>query len=406
MATSLADLLDLATDHARGLTPTADTCADLASALRYYGTALARCSIADRSHPGHGCAEDLAAACGRLAASTHQRRQRLGDLAGATADTIAILQPEMAAPARWAATVSIVDAADDLVSLVAGADTLGHLAASTGLRQLSRRIQDTQRLAAAHPPTSQAAAILDRPIPASNPTERHSHTGQHLANAAAGIVHHTRPGQHLALCELLAVTIALESLSETAARLTATLEGRPPDRRAANAWRAAQRRLRPFNDGTRRRQLAAPPLVDFALDLYRALPRPGERPIIQDVRALRDTLHHVPAIGRNLIAAVRRWSETNTLLVYACDIDAGPSHPTEYLTGHRLEGLIPAGRRELGPVMVAIAEAATTTLGLTAGLENYLRITRRRDPSSRLAAAEPREQPALATAPLAPGRPL
>jgi hypothetical protein len=250
-----------------------------------------------------------------LAASTHQRRQRLGDLAGATADTIAILQQEMTAPGRWAVTVSIADAAHDLVSLIAGTDSLRHLAALTALHHLGRRIHDTQRLAAAHPPTSGSTAILDRPIPASHPTQQHSQIGEYLPNAAAGIVHHTRPGQPLALCELLAVTIALESLSETAARLMATLEGGSPDRRAASAWRTAQHRLRSFNDGTRRRQLTAPPLVGFALDLYRALPRPGEWPTIHQLLALRNALHYVPAIGRNLVAAVRRWSDTNALLV-------------------------------------------------------------------------------------------
>ncbi len=405
MATSLADLLDLTSGTARVLPTTADTCADVASALRYYATALARCGIADGSHPGYACAEDLAAACGSFAASTHQRRQRLGDLAGATADTIAMLQPELTTPGRWAAAVSIADAASDLVSLVARAGTLRHLAAATALRHLGGRILDTQRLATAHPPTSVAAAILDRPIPASLSTGQRSHIEQYLPNAAAGIVHHTRPGQPVALCEFLAVIIALQSLNQTAARLAAALGGSPPERRTVSAWRTAQQRLRPFNDGTRRRQLAAPPLVGYALDLYRALPRPAERPTRRAAQALRDTLNHVPAIGRNLLTAVQRWSDANALLVLACDTDAGPRRPAEYLAGHRPEGLIPAGPRELAPVMVAIADAVTFSAELGFRLGDHLG-TARCDRSRRFAAHPGCEEPAIPTAPLAPARPL
>ncbi len=102
MATSLADLLDVTTAHARGLTPTAEVCADVASALRCYGTALDRCAITEPAHPARGHSEHLAAACARYAASTHQHRGRLGELAAATADTIGLLSPELTVSRRWA----------------------------------------------------------------------------------------------------------------------------------------------------------------------------------------------------------------------------------------------------------------------------------------------------------------
>jgi hypothetical protein len=373
--------------------------------MRHYGRALARCGITDPAHPGHSHAEDLAVASRRFAAGTHQREQRLGRLAGAAADCIAVLQPELTTAGRWAVTVAITDTASELVTLVNGAAPLQHLAAETALQHLHRRIGHIQRLAAAHPPTGASQAILDRPIPVTFPLESRTPTTRVLANAAAGIVHHTRAGQPLALCELLAVTIALESLSETTARLLATLETHAPDMRPATAWRAVQNQLRPFNDGTRRRQPETPPLVECALDLHRALSRTGQPPTMDELVAVRDALRYVPAVGRNLLTAVRQCADTNALLGYACDMTTGPGHVTAYLAGHRPEGLIPAELPELRPSMILIADAATITYGLATSLTNAL-CARSCDRVSRLSYHHAHEPLAVVDEPVAPSRPL
>jgi hypothetical protein len=167
MATSLADLLDLTTAHARGLTPTAEVCADVARALHCYGTAFDRCAITEPAHPARGHSEHLAAACARYAASTHQHRGRLGELAAATADTVGLLSPELTVAARWAVTVAVADTALDLAALTADAAPLRHIAAVSAHRQLTRRLTDALHLAAQHPPNANATALLDRPLPAS-----------------------------------------------------------------------------------------------------------------------------------------------------------------------------------------------------------------------------------------------
>jgi hypothetical protein len=164
----------------------------------------------------------------------------------------------------------------------------------------------------------------------------------------------------MALSELLAVTIGLESLSDTAGRLLVS-DQRPPDHAAANGWCSVQRLLRPINDGTRRHQSDTSPVVGYAIDLHRALPRPGATPSSDMMDAVGRSLDHVPTIGRHLIAALRHASDTRTLLGFACDLDTGPRHPIQYLAGHRPGGLIPAGPRELRPVTIAIADAATLT---------------------------------------------
>jgi hypothetical protein len=373
--------------------------------MRHYGRALARCTIGDATQPGGGHAEALAAACHRFAAATHQREQRLGRLAGATADTVAVLQPELTAAGRWAITVAIADTASELAARVNGATPLQHLAAKTALRHLHRRIGDTQRVAAAHPPTCASQAILDRPIPVTLPFDPATRTTQVLASAAAGIVHHTSPGQPIALCELLAVTIAMESLTETAARLLGTLDTHAPDRRAADARRAVQHQLHPFNDGTRRPQADTPPVVGCALDLHRALPRPDKPTTRNDLIATHDALHHTPTISRNLISAVQRWADTNALFGYACDIPTGPWHVTAYLAGHRPEGVITAGLPELHPTMILIAGAATTTHQLTTNLTKAF-CAPSRDRVHRMTYQRVGEPLALDTEPLAPRRPL
>jgi hypothetical protein len=373
--------------------------------MRHYARALARCDIGDPAQPGHGHAEALAAACRRFAAGTHQREQRLGRLAGAAADTVAVLQPELTTAGRWAITVAIADTAGELVTRLDGAGPLQHLAAETALRHLDRCIGDTQRAAAAHPPTRASQAILDRPIPTTFSVESGTPTRQVLANAAAGIVHHTRPGQPIALCELLAVTIAMESLTETTARLLAKVDLCAPDRRAADAWRAVQHQLRPFNDGTRRPQTDTPALVGCALDLHRALPTHNEPTTRNNLIATRDALQHTPAISRNLITAVQRWAYTNVLFGYACDVPTGPWHVAAYLAGHRPAGFMSAGLSELRPTMTLVAEAATATHELATNLTTAL-CAPSCDDVHRMSNQHAGQPLTVEVDPLAPSRPL
>ena len=156
MATSLADLLDLTTAHARGLTPTADVCADVASAMRYYGTALdaapspnprtppvatrdlgrrvrplrrqhpparQRLGRARRRHRGHH----------RGAVPGADRRQADGRSRSRSPTPPSISPPSPTAPPRC-----------------------GISPLSARARQLTRRLADTQHLAAPHPPNADA----------------------------------------------------------------------------------------------------------------------------------------------------------------------------------------------------------------------------------------------------------
>jgi hypothetical protein len=366
MPTSLADLLDELTRRARCLPAAPDTGADAATAIGVLGDTLPRLRPigTDRSNAPAPLA--LAHACRELARGTDRHAGRLTDLAGATADTIGVLRDELTDPTRWAATVAISDTLHALVD--------GHvrdrrpldLAAARRVHEVRRALTDLDRAAGRQPPNQASATILHRPIPSPYGVQ---HAAARVIEAAAGILHYTQPSRRLTLSEILAVTIAADSLHATARAL---LE---PESAHPTPWRSVQRELRPFQDGSRRRGRAPSPLVLCALDLHDAvtsLTRDGT--VHAATRAaVSEALPYLTATIDNLIVTVDKWASTRALHARAIDLNAGERYPAEYLAGRRPAGIIPAGRPDLLAARTALARARAQTVRLTATLDYAVR---------------------------------
>jgi hypothetical protein len=372
MPTSLADLLDALIRRARSQPATPPTGADAATAIGSLADTLTRLRPTGIDPNNAHAPLTLARACTALAAGTDHHTGRLADLAGAAGDTIGVLREELTDPTRWAATVAISDTLHDLVdSYVRGRRPLD-LAAARRVHAVRHALTDLDRATARQPPDRSSAAILHRPIPSPHGVP---HAPARVIEAAAGILHHTQPARRLSLSEVLAVTIAADSLHMAAyALLNPESANRAP-------WRSVQRELRPFQDGSRRRGQTPTPLVLHALDLHHAASSLTQGGAAHDATraAVSEALHHLAGIAENLIVTVDRWAGTRALHARAIDLDAGERYPAEYLAGRRPAGIIPAGRPDLLPARTAVQTARVDAIRIAAMLDNlaeHLRVSR------------------------------
>jgi hypothetical protein len=253
MATSLGQLLDALADRARTLDDSPAARADAATALGHVGRALAQLRR-DGVSPIAGDEREqrvaaLATACTELAARAPATEGTLSRLAAAAADTLAVLHPDTTVASRWAAATAVAETVTPLVGVIG--EHLPPGPAAQWLTEAGHQAVLAQQAAALQPPTRADAVILDRPVPGP-PAESPIEPALVVPDALGVLLRATaRASDPPSVAEVLAYTLAAQTLSSTAERLApadAASAERPP---AADAWRAVRVALRPYDDGSR-----------------------------------------------------------------------------------------------------------------------------------------------------------
>jgi len=395
MPTSLSDLLDALSDHPRDLTTRPDH-ADADFALGHLGTTLQRLAddglgddIPERAH----WAREAARACRDLAATRPDSGGRLSQLAAAIADTTALLRREARARERWAIAIAVSDTVHHLTQLAFQTDVAPERRRALLMIEASTMI--ISRLAALDPPSAQDAILLDRAV-----RSGHLPVGVPAAlvlhEAIAQLISHTHPGRgELAIAEVLAISIALESLCRSVDQLRTDPFSRPAAglaARAGAAWQHVRRELRPFNDGSRIQHSDTPPVVSCALTIHHTLHRHLAAQRVansntayprshQIAGAVRDALHQLATVTVHLELALASWARTGHALAYARDLALDADRPMEriaaVLAGHRTSGLVHADSVDLLPVRRALTSAQQLSTELATQLDRDRDLTAR-----------------------------
>lgn len=378
MPTSLGRLLDALTEATLAGGDRPADLADAAGALRHLGRALGQL----RSDGVSAIAGDrreqqvaaLAAACTEVAVRAPIARLTLTRLAGAAADTVAVLRPRSTGGGRWAAAVELTDA------IAAVCEVLDRGLPSGGAAHWVAEVRgcatQLQQAAALDPPTRSHAALLDQPLadPAVlRSSGRAADPAAVIPEATAVLLQATAAtGPPPTLAEVLAYTLAAETLARTT---TALLPGHttPGHSPAADAWHAVRTALRPFDDGSRRPHPHPPPGVAVAGRLHAVLAsapdEPGRWPPPARA-AVATAVQHLPALAVQLRDTVRHWGATGTLLAFACDLPPSEPRVQARLAGHRTDGLVHADAFDLRPATEALHAArlrsAVVALAVTA----------------------------------------
>lgn len=393
MATSLGQLLDTltVTTYSTGDGPTAR--ADAATALGHLGRALHRLAIdgvSDNPEDGHEQQlTALATACTELAARAPVTEARLGQLAAVTADLLGTQRTQFTIAGRWAAAVEITDAVTPLSEVVGRGLPAG--GAGGWLANVQHSAVLVEQAAARHPPTRGGGALLDHPVP-TGATTRAFEPAVAVPEAIAQLVQATdRPTEPPSIAEVLAFTVAAQTLSAAAARLNPAQAGRPTAGAsasagidAAGAWQAVRAALRPFGDGSRRMHAQAPATVQAAGRLHTALSRDTPDPAAWSAAlraAVAAAVQHLPTLAIQLDRTVQTWGRTGGLLAYAVDLPAREDRVIQHLRGHRPGGLVRADALDLRPVATAVRNAGLLSTAVAA---------RAVDPSARPAPDFPR----------------
>lgn len=360
MATSLADLLAEITRHVeRRHAP--DLAAETVAGIAQLNRCIPQLAPAD-TDPDRGMRHGtLVIACREFCSGTANRPGRIRDLAGVAADLIMLTERGLGSDERWAVLVAINDTLDDLSAAYRRTAGPLDIPAANRLAALQRSIRDVDRAAAAQPPTANDARILTRPVPSAARRDTATTAAAAIVDAAAGLQYYTAPPRRLSLAELLAVTIAADTVCRCTDALLPSLGER------VTAWRAVQESLRPFNDGSRRADAAPSPLVVHGLNLHDACLRlaADQSPIPARAAALRYSLEALVTVAGHLRVAISRWSERRTLSAYAVDLNAGYLHPVQHLAGHQTAGIISAGPFDLRRAIRAVDRAKEATMQLS-----------------------------------------
>ncbi|CCH88525.1 protein of unknown function [Modestobacter italicus] len=362
MATSLGQLLDALADTAQTIEPTAAARADAGTALGQLGRALAQLrrdgvssAIGDRREQQVAA---LAVACTELAVRAPATESTLARLAGAAADTLAGLYDHTTVATRWAAATAVAETVMPLAQVIAEGLPAGP--AAQWLAEVERQSVLVQQTAALQPPSRADAAILDRPLSGS-PVLASPDPELLVPDAVAVLLRVTGGGaEPPSVAEVLAYTLAAETLSDAAQRLhPGTEPGAGPP--AALAWRAVRTALRPYDDGSRRPHEDAPPAVHAALRLHAALNHPGAEPSgrSEPLRAaIAAAAQHLPTMATQLMdRTVRSWADTGALVAYAWDVPPREERVAAYLRGYQLGGLVRVDAVDLLPVAGALHNA-------------------------------------------------
>ncbi|KQS64316.1 hypothetical protein [Modestobacter sp. Leaf380] len=368
MATSLGQLLDSLVATAEAVAPTPGTRADAALALGQLGRALQQLRQ-DGVSKAIGAQQErqvgaLGLACTEVSRRAPANEGTMGTLAAAAADTLAALYDHSTVSARWAMATAVTDAVTPVARLVGGGLPAGPT--SQWLDEVYRQSVLVQQTAALNPPSRAGAAILDRPLP--GPTVPGSTDPRDVVpETVAVLLRATGSSRNTpSVAEVLAYTLAAETLSSAVQRLdgTAAPEG---GQLAAPGWRAVRSALRPYDDGTRRPHPHAPPAVDAALRLHGALSHPDAEssPGLHGVLAA--AAQHLPTLASQLLyRTVRSWADSGTLLAYARDLPPRDDRVAAFLRGYQPSGLVRVNAVDLQPVAGAIHNARLLSLDVAA----------------------------------------
>jgi hypothetical protein len=368
MATSLGQLLDALADHAPALDDRPAVRADAASALGHVGRALARLRR-DGVSPIAGDQREqrvaaLATACIELAARAPATEGPLSRLAAA-ADTLAVLHLDTVG-SRWAAATAVAETVTPLVGVIG--EHLPPGPAAEWLAEVGHQAVLVQQAAALQPPSRADAVVLDRPVP--GPAAESSIDPVIVVPDAVGILLRAtaRASEPPSVAEVLAYTLAAQTLSSTAERLGPAGASAAERPRAAEAWRAVRVALRPYDDGSRHPHGHAPTGVTAAGRLHAVLSavEPDPATWTASLRAsVAAGAQHLPALASQLLyRTVRSWADTGALIAYARDLPPRGERVAAYLRGYQPGGLVRVHADDLRPVAGALHNARLLSLAV------------------------------------------
>ncbi len=383
MATTAASILDALGEAARQSSDHSADSVDAECALARLGEVLKRLAAdgltADGAPERERWVSETGRACVTAAAVTAIRDTgRLAQLSAAAADTVSILREGLGCENRWAFATAIVDVVGPLIEVVERGEP--PIDRQRALIVADAAATIVARSAALDPPSAAACVPLEWAVPSPVPNPS-GPAADVIANAIGGVEYSTRPlgetAVSLSVADYLAVCTAVETLSRSTADVTPfdDAELRDASLRCGQGWAAARAALNPFDDGSRRPQIAVPPPVRYALTLHDAvrsvthasstnLRRQADTIICS--AAVRDAVQRVPAIAEHLQAALTEWAETGRLLAYARDFAPRDTRVPEYLVGFRGAGLITADATDLTSARDALAGARLLSVELAA----------------------------------------
>jgi hypothetical protein len=370
MATSLGQLLDALADHARAFDDSPAVRSDAATALGHVGRALAQLRR-DGISPITGDQREqrvaaLATACTELAARAPATEGTLSRLAAAAADTLAVLHPDTTVASRWAAATALAETVTPLVGVIGE-----HLPPGPGaewLAEVKHQAVLVQQAAALQPPTRADAVVLDRPVP--GPAAGTSIDPALLLPDAVGVLLRAtaRANDPPSVAEVLAYTLAAQTLSSTAERLGPADAPDAERPRAADAWRAVRAALRPYDDGSRHPHEHTPPGVTAAGRLHAVLKavEPDPATWTASLRAsVAVGVQHLPTLASQLLyRTVRSWADTGALIAYARDLPPRDERVAAYLRGYQSGGLVRVHADDLQSVAGALHNARLLSLAV------------------------------------------
>jgi hypothetical protein len=409
MSTSPADLLEALEHAATQLPEHPGSRADAGAALGHLGRALTHLKVDGISTEVGDDRERHVATTGMLCTGLAARAPiiegRLAALAGAAADTIAVLRHETTIPARWAITVEIIDAVATVADVIERGS--GATPAAAWIEEIQSQTLWVQREAARHPPSYRGSIVLDRALPETGNLQSLD-AATAITAATAALVHATRTtAQALPIAAVLAVSAACQTLSTTAHQLHvapndfATNNSAPGGlvaaglyasgraaagsgafAGAAQAWQAIRASLRPFHDASTRPlgtlarmppatvQSAVPGSpITAARRLHELLVQVAHDPTGPNsatVDAIVSATQHLPLIARAIKQHVTSWHENASVMSFACDLPLRETRLSHHVAGHRFDGMIHADRFDLAPVTAAARNADLLSTALAA----------------------------------------
>jgi hypothetical protein len=370
MATSLGQLLDALQEQARSNDDSPAVRADAATALGQLGRALAQLRR-DGVSPVTGDHREqrvaaLATACTELGVRAPATDGPLSQVAAAAADTLAVLHRDMTVASRWAAAAAVAETIPPLVQIVSPGLPAGP--AGEWLSETERQVVRLLQTAALEPPSRKDAAILDRPVP--GPAIAPPVDPALVIPDAIGVLlgSTARATDPPSVAEVLAYTIAAETLSTAAERLGPPAAQSTGTTTAGDAWRAVRTALRPYDDGSRHPHRHTPTGVRAAGRLHTVLGAADPDPASW-TRSLRVAVaagaQHLPVLASQLLyRTVRPWADSGSLIAYARDVPPREDRVAAYLRGYQTGGLVRADAADLEPVVGALHNARLLSLAV------------------------------------------
>ncbi|SDG20067.1 hypothetical protein [Klenkia brasiliensis] len=372
MATSLGQLLDELADTAERVERSAADQADAATALGHLGRALAHLrddGLSTESRRGlERDVAGLATACSELGRHAPVAEGRMALLAGAAADSMAVLHSHSTVSSRWAVATLMADTVTPLAAILQPAPE----PAAQRVEQVRRWAVRVQQTAALHPPSRSDASLLDRPLAGFERITSRDPV-RVVPDAVAALLRATGATAHLpTVAQVLTYTSAAETITALAQRLGSTAP-MGSGHLASPAWRAVREALRPYDDGSRRPHPQAPPAVAAAIRLNDSLTSAPAQTMLGDpaVRgAVAAAAQHMPTLAVQLLyRTVRSWADDGSLVAFARDLPPREERMAPYLRGYQPGGLVRANAADLQPVVGALHNARLLSLAVAVRID-------------------------------------